>query len=649
MKSALLIPIMGWVLFYTLTAQYSPNPAIWLKADQVGEEKTVWKSISSKTDASYSNGAFSTEEEGINFNPAMALEGDGHAFKLDFNPEKPKTITVLSVFQPGDDKERIVWAGTDCKKRKLYQSTKVVLGPNGTMDTYQPIPQEPCLLRVVQQWGKSVKKAETNGKLVLGGPGNETGLNESFKGMLAEFILFEQDLTETERVQFETYLAIKYGITLKDVNYVSSQEQVLWNRFEQEDFGNRIAGMGRDDAFGLYQKQSKSGEKGSLITMGLGTLAKTNAENPNQLEDQHFLIWGDDDKAIELATSRGEHEIPSLERSWRMQVNGEQASNVPVQVKLKADELGLENVEPCVLLIDRSGEGTFEPGNVDYIEGKLGQDGKNATFDQVHWDTDGNGKDAFTFGFLKEMVVHATADQLPNCESPESGQLAIQVMGGEAPYQISGREMEGERSISLESDGKAEWQQLTEGSYSISVSDQLGSAAQTEVSLDEPELFAFPWAELEKALTETQGAIDLSQIGVEANDLSYNWSGPSGFHSSNSKITLEASGEYQLAIADKNGCSVNKTFHFAQSELLRFEVYPSPLFANDVPVITAAFSETTPLTVEISDASGKVLHEWEESGKTEYEFRQPLHDTGVYIVRMQTPDHEYIKKIVVSE
>jgi hypothetical protein len=76
-------------------------------------------------------------------------------------------------------------------------------------------------------------------------------------GLVAEFIVYETILKEKQIAKIESYLAIKYGITLER-NYVNSQGQTIWNRKTENVYSNNIAGIGRDDLSTLYQKQGTS-------------------------------------------------------------------------------------------------------------------------------------------------------------------------------------------------------------------------------------------------------------------------------------------------------------------------------------------------------------------------------------------------------
>ncbi len=119
-------------------------------------------------------------------------------------------------------------------------------------------------------------------------------------GDLQEVIWYKQTLTATEIKQVETYLAIKHGITLggnagttSTYNYLNTAGATVWDKTTNSGYNNDIAGIGRDDASALMQKQSMSVNSTGSVTIGLVSIAASNAANANTFTaDRSFLIWG---------------------------------------------------------------------------------------------------------------------------------------------------------------------------------------------------------------------------------------------------------------------------------------------------------------------------------------------------------------------
>jgi hypothetical protein len=132
-----------------------------------------------------------------------------------------------------------------------------------------------------------------------------TGSNV-LKGLIGELIVYEGTLTSTEVQKIESYIGIKYGITLDQTsatNYLAADGGTIWDATTNAAHNNDIAGIGRDDLSGLNQKQSKSENSDGIVTIGLGTIEEDNSANSSTFgSDDSFLIWGNNDGATDFAS-----------------------------------------------------------------------------------------------------------------------------------------------------------------------------------------------------------------------------------------------------------------------------------------------------------------------------------------------------------
>lgn len=100
-----------------------------------------------------------------------------------------------------------------------------------------------------------------------------------------------------ERNKIQSYLAIKYGVTLgvngTSQDYVASDGSVIWDASANTGYNYDIAGIGRDDDSELVQKQSKSVNASSIVSISLGNTELTNNLNTNTFNTSNeFLVWG---------------------------------------------------------------------------------------------------------------------------------------------------------------------------------------------------------------------------------------------------------------------------------------------------------------------------------------------------------------------
>ncbi len=144
--------------------------------------------------------------------------------------------------------------------------------------------------------------------------GNSNGFR--YDGEIAEIILYSnQQLSLTNKQQIESYLAIKYGITLKTTDggvngdYLNSVGTTIWDATSDSgDFNNEVFAIARDDNGGLHQKQSKSVSTANSLTAYhgsgyLGNFPSANTANTNNLSNNQYLFFGHNVDDLSIASS----------------------------------------------------------------------------------------------------------------------------------------------------------------------------------------------------------------------------------------------------------------------------------------------------------------------------------------------------------
>lgn len=91
------------------------------------------------------------------------------------------------------------------------------------------------------------------------GTDKQLSLLNSFKGYLPELIVYNRVLSPTERWKVESYLAIKYGLTL-DTSYINSDGKLIWDLSDSitKKFHYRVCGIARDAKAALLQPTSNT-------------------------------------------------------------------------------------------------------------------------------------------------------------------------------------------------------------------------------------------------------------------------------------------------------------------------------------------------------------------------------------------------------
>ncbi|MDV7699290.1 hypothetical protein N6B72_20410 [Chryseobacterium soli] len=138
-----------------------------------------------------------------------------------------------------------------------------------------------------------------------------------------ETIGYERQITSAEQNRIESYLAIKYGITLgtfaSPVNYISTNGTTVWSTAASS-YQTNVIGIARDDIEGLHQRISKSQDAvADIITISTNndfTSANSSANHTDIVNDQFYFITGNNG----AATTYNAQNI--MNRIWKVQSTG---------------------------------------------------------------------------------------------------------------------------------------------------------------------------------------------------------------------------------------------------------------------------------------------------------------------------------------
>ena len=157
--------------------------------------------------------------------------------------------------------------------------------------------------------------------------------NTGFIGDIGETIIYGAgSLDATQRRRVDSYLAIKYGITLSRVetdHYLGSTvsaTSIVWDGTENTTYNNNIFGVARSDIGGFEQKVSRSvNVAGDMLTMATTTdftLPNTDASRTSLTNDETYLLLGDNSNTTTVPlvdfTVAG-NEAHRIQRIWLSQ------------------------------------------------------------------------------------------------------------------------------------------------------------------------------------------------------------------------------------------------------------------------------------------------------------------------------------------
>jgi|GEM_PF-3682325 len=184
-----------------------------------------------------------------------------------------------------------------------------------------------------------------------------------FTGYLPEVIAYNRLLTPLERRMVESYLAVKYGISLP-VSYIGSGGQLLWDIAASADYNHRIAALYRDDRSGLVQEESATSYEEAPRFTDQAAHDYFYLANPNNrssesrllavgrgdglsLGEGEYLFWGDNNASTSLHADVWQDGLRRMDRQWIVQTN---IVSHPQTLAWKVENLEFKTEEPFIVL-----------------------------------------------------------------------------------------------------------------------------------------------------------------------------------------------------------------------------------------------------------------------------------------------------------
>jgi hypothetical protein len=383
----------------------SDNMAFWIKASAGTSSTTDGNTISSWNDQSGNarNASQTTAanrptyhdnaSDNLNFNPVvdfsdasqtaasgadymdiasngiLASGNNRYAVYAVIKPKTNNTTTPGKFLYMGTE-VRHGFTAFDVRPNNVFKDTWN--NNDNTSPTNQWSPNYPSLLAYDfestqrQMWSSGTSLATT-----VGNYRNVTNVNsalgcskaadfEYYHGSIADIITYPNTShTQTTRNKIESYLGIKYGITLSH-NYVSSTGAVVWNRSTNASYNNNIIGIARDDISTLSQKQSKStSSSADILTVYIGPSKQTNQNNNSGTfsgGDGSFFMVGHNGLPVMNPTAP-HNEVPAticcrLRREWFSQQTNFTNTDLTLEFDIQNTTL---NIADLRLLVDDDG------------------------------------------------------------------------------------------------------------------------------------------------------------------------------------------------------------------------------------------------------------------------------------------------------
>jgi len=408
---------------------YNFNPAIDLSAGNISKEIKLSKSNLAQATVI---GIWGTKKEVSNPNKFI--------FALNGRRNESIVFSKSAVYSSIESGKDVLSYGNDTLKNLLCQPT-VNTSPRKARETSLRIASYyRANMPNTTLWGEE-KKADIS----LGGLFQNSNINNTssfaaslnnfagFKGYTPELLVFEKVLSPIECSIYESYLAIKYGVSM-DKSYLSGTGRVIWNYSSNTTYNNRITGYGREDSIGLNQRMATTSyQEAPYYSDSCDSYLANNANNLSSakrllvmgcqwdtpLNDGEYVLFGDDDYPI-TATNTSIAGYTTMQRKWLVCTNSVRSFKNRIELSY-FDSLatGFANYQTdTYLLIDRTGTGVFSSSSESYRTDSLDSNRSKIIFRNIIWDT--TRKNVFTFGYKTSNKVKKTNVPNPTPSDPVS-------------------------------------------------------------------------------------------------------------------------------------------------------------------------------------------------------------------------------------
>ncbi|MBI1267310.1 MAG: T9SS type A sorting domain-containing protein [Cryomorphaceae bacterium] len=241
------------------------------------------------------------------------------------------------------------------------------------------------------------------------------------------------------------------------------------------------------------------------------------------------------------------------------------------------------------------------------------------------------------------IVAVSSTTSNPLCTDDTNGSITFIATGGTPDYTYT---VDGEIVTNGVLDG------LASGSYDVVVTDMNGCVVNATASLTNPAALDVTGSSNQESATgANDGDVQITATGGTGT-LSYEWTGPNGFTSSNEDITGLGGGSYEVTVTDANGCSMTMSFDVTTgvAELengVEVNVFPNP--TNGIVTLNLSGLNGQSVNVTILDGQGRiVLQEGINAGGAQFSKNMDLSFAadGFYFMQITVGNYSSTVKVL---
>ena len=368
--TSLCVTILATVSLAQSPGGVSSGLVVWLKPDAIapvadGTVITTWSDASGlANDANQATAAAKPQYYNNVFNGHAAIRTSStRFFNVDLNDINDNNYTIITVSKRSSSIGSVIgftgatsstglalgYAGSTVARHSQYANWVNMTVPANSVATELPVILACQFDELVGKkiWrindGVNTNRSGTNKtNYLLSGSGRiGRGMaNDGFSGSIAEVIVYNRILTTLEMQKVNTYLSVKYGLSVPVADHLYPLDAT---------HQNDVFGIGYETAFGLNQTISESAGMDDILQIS----------NPSDIDDGDYLICGNDNQSALFSGHVGSNcTIKSImERDWKFRHIEDFGT-----VDLRFDLTGVTGFTPSELrlLIDSNGNGQYD-------------------------------------------------------------------------------------------------------------------------------------------------------------------------------------------------------------------------------------------------------------------------------------------------
>jgi len=227
----------------------------------------------------------------------------------------------------------------DIHKDKVFSDYKV---PLSCQDSQQKF------LRFSKYFYGKKKDDSKDPKLIIGRVSEH---QNNLNGGVAELIVYDRLLSEDEKVQIESYLSIKYGLSLpEDEDYFDSKNQIIFSSEENEPYIHNVTALGRDDESDFNLTRSHNLRSDFDLTIGL---LDAQGRRRSTFNSGEYIFFSDNGESPILIPDKNQN---SMLRKWKVcPIGNPNIKQLTFSIPFSKVD-GFEKNKPLLLVIDDNEE-----------------------------------------------------------------------------------------------------------------------------------------------------------------------------------------------------------------------------------------------------------------------------------------------------